>query len=101
MAYAGKALVLGGKLSVGITAVQLTTITSVWSVYLEADEDNANKIYVGDSTVTTDKYLTVLSAGQGVELADDHAPVTIGIDPSKVYVISDGASQAVQWGYLR
>lgn len=45
--------------------------TYVVSFYVEAATANAGKIYFGDSTVTSTKYTTALSAGAGFGVASD------------------------------
>jgi len=86
------------------TRVQLSSSANhqnLHNVHITADEDNAGKVYVGDSAVTSDLYLEVLLAGDSVEI-----PTPLGggaalgnLDATTIWLDSDIASQSVQWGY--
>ena len=85
----------------GQTAVQASSLTNVKTITIEADDGNANDIFVGDSTVTTDKYSAKLAAGERFEWNADDDAGALGIDPSTIYLISDAAAQAVQIGIVK
>jgi len=101
------AIILGGKVTVSTagTRVQLTTSVAhqnLHNIKISADEDNAGKVYVGDVTVTSDKYLDVLLAGDSVEIpspAHGGGAVLGNLDATSIYLDSDIASQSVQWGF--
>lgn len=101
------AVILGDKTTVSSagTRVQLTSNTAhqnLHNIKISADEDNAGKVYVGDVTVTSDKYLEVLSAGDSIEISPpSHGGGAIlgNLDATTIYLDSDIASQSVQWGY--
>ena len=79
-----------GQVTVGTTAVQLTSTSTPlnFGIVVKADSANTGKIYVGDSSVTTTNGY-VLEAGEGISFEID--------DVSKVYVVADTDNQKVYW----
>jgi hypothetical protein len=79
------------QITVGTTAVPLSTSTSSkWaSVSIQADSANSGKVYVGDSLVSTTRYSRVLNASDWFTISGS------AIDPSKVYVLGSAAAQIV------
>jgi len=100
------AIKVGAKATVSSagTRVQLSTSSAhqnLHNVHITADEDNAGKVYVGDSTVASDLYVEVLLAGDSIDI-----PTPVGggaalgnLDATTIWLDSDIASQSVQWGY--
>jgi hypothetical protein len=89
-----------GHKAVGVTAVVLTSNTNklVKGLLIRApgDEDptpNTNVVWVGTKKVTADS-----NEGTGGMPLPPGESITLPVDdPSKVYVISDAASQEVAW----
>ncbi len=83
---------VGQNTDIDATAEQLTSdSTPCRSIIVQADKDNTDKIYIGDSNVEVDK-------GIGLEPLDS---VTLWIDNvNKIYAIGAAADQAVHWVYV-
>ncbi len=84
---------VGQNTDIDATAEQLTEdSTACKYVIVQADKDNTDKIYIGDSNVDEDK-------GIGLDPLDS---VTIAIDNiNKIYAIGVSADQAVHWMFVK
>ena len=78
----------GGKVSVGLTAVEVTFTGATSSIIITADKDNTGTLYVGKSTVTSigTNALTFLESGDAITL--DYNDAT-----NSIYVVASVASQ--------
>ena len=72
------------------------------SVYFEALDTNAGAIYIGDSTVSTTKYITKLAAGSGFGISTDAQGHGLGgeIQLTTVWVNAASSGDKVQMTYL-
>ena len=77
-----------GQVSVGTSAVQITTVTEARSITIKADNDNTDAVYIGDSSVTTTTGFR-LNAGEAITLYLK--------DPSILYAISSSADQKIHY----
>lgn len=85
-----KNIITGRKSSIGTSAVQLTTNTTICvGVLLKAPTANTASVYVGPSTVTADSADAtdgfIIEPGEGVFVTIDNA--------SKLYAISSATGQ--------
>ena len=85
----------GGKVSVGVTAIEATFTGETKAVIITADSDNTGKLFVGKSNVTNAgaNAVTFLDAGDTLTLDYDDAT-------NAIYVVSDTASQNFWKGAL-
>lgn len=98
-----------------VTTAGGTAISSsllVGSVYLEADEGNSGKVYIGDVNVSATRYMAVLeivasATAQGTKqkgiLISSPAPLGPGasnLDLSSIYALGSAASQKLHVTYL-
>jgi len=110
----GVAVTTLATITVGTTAVQATSTAGqlVASVYIEADSGNTGTIYVGDSNVSTTRYmgaLTVVGSGtaQGTNIKGMWitAPMperagASSLQLGSIYFVASAASQKVHVTYL-
>jgi hypothetical protein len=83
---------LTGQVTVGTTAVQITTATTpIQIVILKADVDNTAKVYWGIETVSTSNF--PLDPGEAIEISID--------DLSKIWLIAAAAGQKIHYAWLR
>lgn len=85
----------GGKVSVGITAVEVTFTGTTSSIIITADIDNTGTLYVGKSDVTNlgANAMTFLEAGESLTL--NYTDAT-----NAIYVVASAASQNFWKGAL-
>lgn len=85
----------GGKVSVGLTPVEVTFSGSPYHVLLTADIDNSGLLFVGKSTVssTGDNSLTFLQAGDALSLSYNDSS-------NPLYVVGSVAGQYFWKGAL-
>jgi len=85
----------GGKISVGVTAVEATFAGDTHHVLITADIDNTDMLYVGKSDVTSAgaNALTFLQPGDALELGYDDGD-------NAIYVVGGAASQNFWKGAL-
>lgn len=85
----------GGKISVGLTAVEMTFTKRTKSIILTADASNTGTIYVGGSTVASDGSNAIIPLAAGDS-------VTIDFDDNEyaIYAVASVASQYVWKGAI-
>lgn len=88
------------------TRVQCSaTALPVLSVYFEALGTNTGSVFIGDSTVSSSKYMSARSAGLGINVSWDNAgssarPGSTELDLSKFYIDASANTQIIQMTYL-
>jgi len=85
----------GGKVAVGVTAVEMTFTGATKSIILSADLANTGTLYVGKSTVTSAgvNAIAYLEAGESLTIEFDD-------NTNAVYVVASIAAQNVWKGAL-
>jgi hypothetical protein len=80
-----------GQVSVGTSAVQLTTAirTLLRGVTIKSIAGNSGKVYVGNTSAVT--------TSTGYELSAGNSAIFPTKDPQHLWIISDTASQMVCW----
>lgn len=85
----------GGKISVGISAVEVTFTGTTKSIIITADSDNSGILYVGKSNVTNTGSNALLPLLPGESVTIDYEDSTNG-----VYVVGSAVSQNFWKGSL-
>ena len=102
--------ILHGKKTVttaGTRVALSATALYVGAVYIEAEEGNSGKIYVGDATVSSSKYASVLAAGESFQIASEGVIGTgceqsyyhDAINLAEIYIDASANNQSVQVSY--
>jgi len=78
----------GGKISVGVTAVEVTFSGTTRSVIVSADIDNSGTLYIGKSSVTSAGANAIAFLEPGESLTLNYDDVT-----NAIYVVASIASQ--------
>jgi hypothetical protein len=90
-------------MTVGTTGVSIAPSGQLCaSVYIEADSNNTGAVYVGDSNISTTRFMTNVSAQGGIWINAGYPsrPDATNLQLSGIYVAGSVAGQLVHVTYL-